>query len=1030
METLSEYFEWKKNIKVYLNPDEDDNSGAITDWLSVQWHAIETIEREMERVILELQDICSRRKLFNKLRQIPQALLELSNLKRRDFFVMSRLDDDSLDDPDNSELCDNFEDLIKKLSAVSHELSEDTIAVLKTAEYVHQFRMELSNNVESYRILVERATKAMNQGLLSVEGSSEIAGYCSAAMTAKIVGFELLSALSENRIEAPLDAEHEGSVDLTVLQKCVGACETFLKGQNRTATGLEEVLDEARCVLAYRTAINLGEWDNAKNLISHFQPRELETSYKEREHVLKICSFKTLPWRVHRVLSLRILSGSITTITQEVTYRIDLLEPLLRIMDDIIAYQPSIGTNNDFHVLVSNSWACHGLFTAIKNKAWGAIEFLDGCKFSEDSEQCSDEFLSGVLGFIGSSYLSTSNVAESETKHLMTESFGDRSSSDYQLCLNLITVVQKDTDSTDLDLGQFYSKRSSMSDTVASVLCSLDWSSLSDVCRRIFVVARDILIDSILAENLIRAGKERTSFRDEFCRLMINPRSVHSLDQSLAAVAYTKTLAAECSEDFHLSENTLAHVSNIENLKACRVAVLTGDVDLLLASLQPQSTLSWGFRGEDDFSNIMSGKGVTATELVGMKCFAVECIAEKLLRDAIDAIAYTQTELHQCSHPAISALQKFRTWPICMNKGSKLFQYFADIGLILLELSSSVSQGAVQRVHLLAVDLYSHLSASPLLFSPSISLMELWDDFQKKCLPLMLSITAERGGINQTKDKPEQTLYSTTFCSSHNDEQLIHLQNDKNIELQLKDVGLKSSVSMLRKVKAGLDSRNKISIGIIDIPRDEESIDPPSSFLSLVLDSGQNSSSWKAIKRAQSDMLWILVARITCVCSEITSYSQKQDATYINHSHSGIEKVADDSSGRKTEDYGVKDICSVPVEIVEFLEDIEDSEFDPDAASMSISRVSYLLQRLQRNQGISASQSNGRLSCTRKSGWMLSKVSKEIDNLRNLVMRSYLEQRLQHVGKEDAIEYCSFYETGSGDFKSLLRIIDQLIKFC
>jgi len=116
------------------------------------------IDIEYELICTELQDINLHRLLLQIMKDVPPALLELSNLRLQDFFVATRLDDETI--LAASFTAQEATDIATKVHELSSEVSESTLKLLNAVDLLLAFRNELTGNfsVDNFRLLVERAT--------------------------------------------------------------------------------------------------------------------------------------------------------------------------------------------------------------------------------------------------------------------------------------------------------------------------------------------------------------------------------------------------------------------------------------------------------------------------------------------------------------------------------------------------------------------------------------------------------------------------------------------------------------------------------------------------------------------------------------------------------------------------------------------------------------------------------------------------------------------------------------------------------
>ena len=569
-----------QTLKDFLIIPEDNYSGSEQhdDWLSVQLRALESASKEIEIVSQELQDIRCKRELFRVMRDIPREVLQLSNLRKLDFFVGSRLADESLD----SEVLIggglSCLAVVSRTQLLKPLLTADTQAVLLTAEFLSAFREQFeagqSISNEGYKSLVERATNALQQGLCSQEGSNELNAYCSTAMSIRIVQADIISAIEAGAVAGSLEVDHTNSLDVSRLQQALAAGMALVENSNSLTTGLADLVAEASLVCSYRIALNFGDYTTAQQLVntSQIQARDRDTfSFRERSHVMKLCLFKSLLVETEALLSGTLNNRSPDSLVKDVRARLLQLEDLLRSIDSCCSYEPSlIDSHEDFQILTYSCRSLHSLFTAVVKGNWGIAKATRGDSIIDPGEgtttHTQDDFVTELLRSLHNEKVSKKRVSislrDSYTENVCLSPQAMELSRElyiqadlYSECLAAIVVNNHQ---------QIMNTQESITDASGadSVLALLEYSQWPALpvppysSRRItyineffppqssvsqhFLVIRNVFVDSIVRSKLDAACASSKVFCDDSGRIVAYSKCMVELDRALGLSTFTK----------------------------------------------------------------------------------------------------------------------------------------------------------------------------------------------------------------------------------------------------------------------------------------------------------------------------------------------------------------------------------------------------------------------------------------------------------------------------------------------------------
>jgi len=101
----------------------------------------------------------------------------------------------------------------------------------------------------------------------------------------------------------------------------------MLQSPNALTLSLVDLFAEAQDVLAYRTAVNVGDWTAAEQIVSaQRSTAQLQLSYSEREHVRRLCAYRGFTSRIEQSLAEPLDLAAIVSDTEA---RIDVITPCL-----------------------------------------------------------------------------------------------------------------------------------------------------------------------------------------------------------------------------------------------------------------------------------------------------------------------------------------------------------------------------------------------------------------------------------------------------------------------------------------------------------------------------------------------------------------------------------------------------------------------------------------------------------------------------------------------------------------------------
>ena len=159
-------------------------------------------------------------------------------------------------------------------------------------------------------------------------------------------------------------------------------------------------------------------------------------------------------------------------------------------------------------------------------------------------------------------------------------------------------------------------------------------------------------------------------------------------------------------------------------------------------------------------------------EYLVLERFAVECAAEDLVRKALFDLLQLPKQCGKLTDvfgkavvsgtglvrlKNIQALSYFSKQPFAMRTPTAQFTFFSRIGLSITEMMRSASQGAKERVRIIAVDLMTILvdhTALPGNSSPAfVRFTDLWKEFCGNTLETLLSF-ADFSAVDISSDPP------------------------------------------------------------------------------------------------------------------------------------------------------------------------------------------------------------------------------------------------------------------------------------